>query len=164
MGHGGRWILDSLKTGAVHINYYTDADLTIGSLINVWGRRFLLFDCDEYTKDHYQSKFGVNNFQPIKYKSDLEPAKPREIPPYNGFGSEEDSLCSCLGLIPKPPKRDFIKFMEKDRFVYIYLKKYIYFKNLKHMQSYWRTLSLIWYIFVLYCTFLQSEIWIQSAT
>lgn len=115
MGHGGRWILDSLKTGAVHINYYTDADLTIGSVINVWGRKFLLFDCDEYTKEHYQTKFGVNDFQPIKYKSDPGQPKPREIPPYNGFGSEEDSLCSCLGLIPKPPKRDFIKFMEKDR-------------------------------------------------
>ena len=38
-----------------------------------------------------------------------------EVPPYNGFGSEEDSLCSCAGLLPKPPKRDFIKFMEKDR-------------------------------------------------
>ncbi|CAB4034756.1 EF-hand domain-containing family member C2-like, partial [Paramuricea clavata] len=115
MGHGGRWILDSLKTGAVHINYYTDADLTIGSVINVWGRKFLLFDCDEYTKEHYQTKFGVNDFQPIKYKSDPGQPKPREIPPYNGFGSEEDSLCSCLGLIPKPPKHDFIKFMEKDR-------------------------------------------------
>jgi len=42
------------------------------------------------------------------------PAKARELPPYNGFGSEEDSLCSCMGLIPKPPQRDFIKFMEKD--------------------------------------------------
>ena len=39
----------------------------------------------------------------------------REFPPYNGFGSEEDSLCSCMGLLPKPPKRDFIKFMERDR-------------------------------------------------
>ena len=40
---------------------------------------------------------------------------PRQMPPYNGFGSEEDSLCSCKGLLPKPPKRDFIKFMECDR-------------------------------------------------
>ncbi|XP_046853746.1 EF-hand domain-containing family member C2-like [Xenia sp. Carnegie-2017] len=114
-GHGGRWILDSLKTGAVHINYYTDADLTIGSVINVWGRRFFIFDCDENTKEHYQTKFGIDNFQPIKHKSDPEQPIPREIPPYNGFGSEEDSLCSCLSLIPKPPKRDFMKFMEKDR-------------------------------------------------
>ena len=55
------------------------------------------------------------DFKPVKYKSDAEPRNSREMPPYNGFGSEEDSLCSCMGLLPKPPKRDFIKFMEKDR-------------------------------------------------
>jgi len=37
------------------------------------------------------------------------------IPPYNGFGSEEDSLGNCLSLIPKPPQRDFVKFMAHDR-------------------------------------------------
>jgi len=54
-------------------------------------------------------------FDSIKYKAPPGVFPPREIPPYNGFGSEEDSLCNCLSLIPKPPKRDFIKFMEKDR-------------------------------------------------
>ena len=49
----------------------------------------------------------------IKYKGDAMPKRAREVPPYNGFGSEEDSLCSCMALLPKPPKRDFIKFMEK---------------------------------------------------
>ena len=50
------------------------------------------------------------------------PEVPLETPPYTGFqiGSEEDSLANCLDLIPKPPKRDFIKFMEKDRCVHMY--------------------------------------------
>jgi len=39
----------------------------------------------------------------------------KQIPPYNGFGSEEDSYNSCLSLLPKPPKRDFARFMEFDR-------------------------------------------------
>ena len=39
----------------------------------------------------------------------------KEFPPYNGFGDEEDSLTSCMGLVQKPPKRDIIKFMERDR-------------------------------------------------
>ena len=52
---------------------------------------------------------------PIQYKAGSTTRQSREMPPYNGFGSEEDSLCSCMGLLPKPPKRDFIKFMEKDR-------------------------------------------------
>ena len=48
--------------------------------------------------------------------AELKPARgPRMIPPYNGFGSEEDSLGNCLSLIPKPPQRDFVKFMAHDR-------------------------------------------------
>lgn len=39
----------------------------------------------------------------------------REIPPYNGWGSEEDSRANCQKLIAQAPKRDFIKFMKKDR-------------------------------------------------
>ncbi|XP_001624761.2 EF-hand domain-containing family member C2 [Nematostella vectensis] len=115
MGHGGRWILDSLKTGAVYTDYYHDSDLTIGSVLNIWGRKFQVCDCDDFTKAYYKSKYGIDSFEPIKYRAPPAMFPPREVPPYNGFGSEEDSLCSCLSLIPKPPKRDFIKFMEKDR-------------------------------------------------
>ena len=61
--------------------------------------------------------FLIENFAPIDYKSAKPARQPREMPPYNGFGSEEDSLCNCLSLIPKPPKRDFIKFMDKDRYI-----------------------------------------------
>lgn len=55
------------------------------------------------------------DFAAIPYKRQPNAPKAREVPPYNGFGSEEDSLCSCAGLLPKPPRRDFVKFMEKDR-------------------------------------------------
>ena len=56
-----------------------------------------------------------DDFTALTYKGKQTQHTLREMPPYNGFGSEEDSLCSCMGLLPKPPKRDFIKFMEKDR-------------------------------------------------
>jgi len=114
MGAGGRYILDSLKTGAVHCEYYTDSDLTLGTVLNVWGRKFTICECDDFTKEYYRTKYGIT-MEPINYKEPGRPVPPREMPPYNGFGSEEDSLCSCMGLLPKPPKRDFIKFMEKDR-------------------------------------------------
>ncbi|KAA3671048.1 uncharacterized protein DEA37_0007775, partial [Paragonimus westermani] len=32
-----------------------------------------------------------------------------EIPPYNGFGSLEDSLASTKSFLPKPPRADFAK-------------------------------------------------------
>jgi len=59
--------------------------------------------------------FPTEEFENIKYKADPLPLPAREIPPYNGFGSEEDSLATCLSLRPKPTRRDFKKFMEKDR-------------------------------------------------
>lgn len=114
MGHGGRYILDSLKTGAVTTEYYTDADIMIGGHMNIWGRDITITDADEFTKEFYKSKYGVKSFA-VKQRIPTPPAVEREIPPYTGIGSEEDSLRSCMGLIPKPPQRDFIKFMEKDR-------------------------------------------------
>ena len=40
--------------------------------------------------------------------------KPRAVPPHNGFGSDDDSLGNCLSLMPKPPRRDFTRFMQLD--------------------------------------------------
>ena len=51
---------------------------------------------------------------PVTFKPDQQTPLKIELPPYNGFGSEEDSQSSCQSLLPKPPKRDFIKFMEYD--------------------------------------------------
>ncbi|XP_068772171.1 EF-hand domain-containing family member C2 isoform X8 [Struthio camelus] len=115
VGNKGRYILDNRKTGAVHQEFYKDCDLTIGAVINVWGRKIVLCDCDEFTKEYYRTKYGIMDFTPIPYKAPLPPKTEKTLPPYTGFGSEEDSLCSCLGLLPKPPQKDFKKFMEKDR-------------------------------------------------
>ncbi|KAI0238926.1 EF-hand domain-containing family member C2, partial [Lamellibrachia satsuma] len=115
MGHGGRYILDSLKTGARDQEFYKDSDLSIGAVLNVWGRKFYLCDCDDFTKEYYRTKYGITDFTPIAYRAPDQARAGKEVPPYNGFGSEEDSLCSTKGLLPKPPKMDFIKFMEKDR-------------------------------------------------
>ncbi|XP_033979572.1 LOW QUALITY PROTEIN: EF-hand domain-containing family member C2 [Trematomus bernacchii] len=112
---GKRYLLDSLKTGAVQDDYYVDSDLRVGGEVNVWGRRVIITDCDDFTKEHYRSKYGIEEFTPLQYKGPVAPKPPRLVPPYNGFGSEEDSLSSCQGLLPKPPQKDFRKFMDKDR-------------------------------------------------
>lgn len=39
----------------------------------------------------------------------------QKLPPYNGFGSLEDSLQNCLHLIPEPPKKNVIKMLENDQ-------------------------------------------------
>jgi hypothetical protein len=88
----------------------------INQSLNIYGRRFLLTDCDEFTKEYYKTKYGINSFNPVIYQKrqpgiNIE----RQYPPYNGFGSEEDSLSSCKKMIPEPPKKDFIKWMGYDK-------------------------------------------------
>ena len=52
----------------------------------------------------------------------------QELPPYNGFGSLEDSKQSCLSLIPQPPKKDLMRMLENDgkvlRFAAILVGRY----------------------------------------
>ncbi|KAJ8253045.1 hypothetical protein GJAV_G00208520 [Gymnothorax javanicus] len=114
-GNKGRFLLDNTKIGSINVEFYKDCDLTFGAVINVWGRLVVLCDCDNFTKEYYRSKYGIEDFTPVEYKPGPAPEIPREVPPYTGYGTEEDSLCSCIGLLLKPPKKDFWKMMEKDR-------------------------------------------------
>lgn len=100
----GRHILDNLRTGSLSDAFYTDADLTIGAVIDVFGRRMLLCDCDVFTKEYYSLKYNITEFTPIQLKDDAGQPISTELPPYNGFGTEEDSLQSCLSLMPQPPR------------------------------------------------------------
>ncbi|XP_025324577.1 EF-hand domain-containing family member C2 isoform X1 [Canis lupus baileyi] len=110
------YLLDKYKLGKLDQEFYKDSDLFIGATINVWGRKVLLCDCDEFTKTYYKTKYGIENFTSIPCKAPPLPKIERKFPPYTGFGSEEDSLRSCIGLVPTPHQRDFKKFMEKDSY------------------------------------------------
>ena len=79
----------------------------------------LLTNCDEFTRQFFQNKYGISNFEPVKYDSGYNGVRVDKInPPYNGFGSEEDSLASCQKMVPEPPKKDFIKWVRYDRFLF----------------------------------------------
>lgn len=56
-------IIQNLQTGAINTECYSDTDLTLGGVINVWGRKVLLCDCDEFTKQYYESKYGIGKLQ-----------------------------------------------------------------------------------------------------
>ncbi len=45
------------------------------------------------------------------------------IPPYNGFGDEDDSLSNCLRLIPKQPKKDYFKYIDNDKITLRFLAR-----------------------------------------
>eukprot|EP00824_Muranothrix_gubernata_P018084 TRINITY_DN36979_c0_g1_i1.p1 TRINITY_DN36979_c0_g1~~TRINITY_DN36979_c0_g1_i1.p1 ORF type:complete len:694 (-),score=158.09 TRINITY_DN36979_c0_g1_i1:27-1916(-) len=102
--------------------FYTDADLRVGETISVFGRDFMPYDCDEFTRAYYIEKF---EFEQGKISiAEPEPAKPVfEIPPHNGVGSEEDSMGNVKSLNPKPPKRDMRKMIEKERDILRFLAR-----------------------------------------
>ncbi|XP_058391670.1 EF-hand domain-containing family member C2 isoform X2 [Diceros bicornis minor] len=110
------YLLDKYQLGKLNQEFYKDSDLSIGTTINVWGRKVLLCDCDEFTKSYYKTKYGIENFTSIQCKAPPPPKIERKFPPYTGFGSEEDSLRSCIGLVPTPHKKNFKKFVEKDSY------------------------------------------------
>jgi hypothetical protein len=55
----GRYLVDALNRGQQHVEYYEDSDLTIGAVINVYGRNVVLTDCDAFTKEYYAKKYGL---------------------------------------------------------------------------------------------------------
>jgi len=83
----------------------TARDFWVGAIINLGGRKFILKDCDAFTRQYYQTELGIILTDPLISNRDNvgKVQCQRAIPPYNGFGSEEDSLASCdpKSLVPK---------------------------------------------------------------
>lgn len=75
---------------------YHWTDLSIGTEINVYGRSLVLVDADQSTRNFYNSQ-GMDLIEGGRPTTSASQRMPREIPPHNGFGSEEDSLMNCTG-------------------------------------------------------------------
>jgi len=96
--------------------YYNVHDLQIGKTINIFGRNLLLYDCDPYTRQFY-TIMGVDlaaSFSPPENVSHRPKLITTVLPPYNGYGSEEDSAAACGSLLLKGPKRDQTKWIAMD--------------------------------------------------
>jgi len=108
--------------------WFTPADFRVGETIFINGRKFLIFDCDDFTRSFYDSEFkyaqSENLFAAARLPTDKAPSIIKHTtPPFNGFGSLEDSMQNCLSLVPQPPKKDFIKMLENDNKVLRYEAK-----------------------------------------
>ncbi|KAI8033054.1 hypothetical protein M5D96_014192 [Drosophila gunungcola] len=117
-----RYCVDPLNTGNKEIHYYGERDLQIGSVINVFGRAVIITELDPFTQQFYRGKYGIQEFTPLPIptrKDDCADHRKGEriLPPFNGWGSYEDSVGNCISVEPKPPRSDFRKFIKYDRFV-----------------------------------------------
>jgi Ca2+-binding EF-hand superfamily protein len=96
--------------------FYTAADLTLGGTVTVFGRDLLVCDCDDFTKQFMEENFNhAYDGRTISLEEERPEPPRREIPPYTGYGSEEDSLGSFYSLVPKPPHQNWAKYFENDK-------------------------------------------------
>ncbi|XP_037039126.1 EF-hand domain-containing protein 1-like [Bradysia coprophila] len=91
--------------------YYQPTDFRIGNTIYVYGRRFLLLDCDPFTRKYYANVLKSSQNSKLKVEFPKKPLPKRPLPEYLGFGTPEDSRTSCLNLHPKTPKKDIIRYL-----------------------------------------------------
>jgi len=108
------------------VTYYSEVDMKIGGTINVYGRPLLVCGCDDFTRNFYIDNHGMTeaDFPLLEFADGAKQVPTITPPPYNGFGTEEDSLGSFLYLRPKVPKIDFQKLMEKDHIILRFLAEF----------------------------------------
>jgi len=87
-------------------NYFWK-DFSIGATINVFSRDLMVIDADKSTREYFEQQ-GTPLAEKIILTKKQPPRYVREIPPFTGFGSEEDSMVSCVGsLMPVAPKKRY---------------------------------------------------------
>ena len=93
--------------------YYVISDMKVGDSLNAFGRKLVITGCDSATRKWFEeNEKTVGYTQPPNQprKTVVKPWPRLEPPAYNGFGTEADSMNSCKRLVPKPPKRDHVKW------------------------------------------------------
>lgn len=90
-------------------------DMQCGSSLMVWGRRLLLLSCDKSTEFFYTKK-GITQ-HPLQISPDDGEKFPQTLPPFNGFGAENDLYAMGLSLQPrviKSTQADYQRFLKAD--------------------------------------------------
>ncbi|XP_061712328.1 EF-hand domain-containing protein 1-like [Cydia pomonella] len=90
--------------------YYSPSDLIVGETVFVLGRRFLISDCDPFTRRYYQTMLNIEQPPRVEILEKKTKEFAKVYPPHTGIGTPEDSLQNCFGLVPKPPHKDVIKY------------------------------------------------------
>lgn len=95
-------------------DYIHGNELYVGQTVALQSNQFFIYDADPFTREYFANDLGMK----LDPKVDVqlpERAVPRAAtPPYTGYGSWDDSMSSVIQLIPKPPKKDFVKLFRHE--------------------------------------------------
>mmetsp|Transcript_35755 Transcript_35755/g.70052 ORF Transcript_35755/g.70052 Transcript_35755/m.70052 type:complete len:393 (-) Transcript_35755:35-1213(-) len=104
--------------------YIRDSDLEVGQHIEVYNRKLFLYDCDVFTREYYNTVYGIQQPPNCIPPDELIEYPIQTEPPYTGYGTEEDSIASFYRLVPKPPSFDALKQEELDRIIFRWKAKF----------------------------------------
>ncbi|VVC30481.1 Uncharacterised domain DM10,Domain of unknown function DUF1126 [Cinara cedri] len=106
--------------------FYKPTDFIIGNTICVMGRRFILYDCDQFTRDYFKTSLKIVQPDPINVMGSIKNENKKKIyPPHNGFGDPDDSLRNCISFRLQPPKSNFLNFMKNYNNILRYKMKMV---------------------------------------
>jgi len=89
--------------------YYRDYDLGIGVTLDVYNRKVVLCDCDEFTRNYYYEKYGIRMLENVEFEK------------YDNVEDESYEIPPASPLIEKPVARDFQKFINWEHVILRYL-------------------------------------------
>ncbi|KAI8827062.1 uncharacterized protein EV422DRAFT_512508 [Fimicolochytrium jonesii] len=85
-----------------HLNegdYFNERDFLIGAVLHLYGRPFIVCDCDEFTREYYNQKYGIETFDPVRIE-DYEPVPEQPLIPASAVAANYELLLPPSPLTP----------------------------------------------------------------
>ncbi|CAJ1407988.1 unnamed protein product [Effrenium voratum] len=90
-------------------------DFRVNMTVQLLGNySFFIYDADEFTRRHFQRELNEDLDPRIDVRLPDRAVPRAKTPPYTGYGSWDDSMGSVTHLIPKVPKKDFVKLFRQE--------------------------------------------------
>ncbi|XP_054267316.1 EF-hand domain-containing protein 1-like [Macrosteles quadrilineatus] len=99
------------RSDAEVTEYYQPKDFMVGNTVHIMARKFMIYDCDAFTRKYFSHCLQLDQPAAIKVLEEKPAPPPPPLPPHIGIGAPEDTAQSCYSFMPKPPKKDMLRYI-----------------------------------------------------